>query len=251
MAASYGDIIPVISRAVDEDDDDDSSEIIKIPEPEICWQTTLIPEKTTDFVIAIGPAASVFVGTNFMSNDNTSEIGKISLESQKDCFIHQLREHPNVLLCMCNQRLQHEQAFTWTEQLMQQFKEVDVNVTVLNGAMAAEYKCNKAINDVKLPLVRALKTSHCKNDALCQYLDQPNTVSGVAAQIISYCQIYGLRCTLYQAFTDTIHLDSIQVNAFNFILKGNPFKQLQQFGGDNNRLKGLLEKESSENLLYL
>ena len=67
-------------------------------------------------------------------------------------------------------------------QLFSKLKKENTYVAVLGTSPANEYKSETCPGDLQTPLLRALRTDPFKGTPLCPYLEQPNVVTGLAAQ---------------------------------------------------------------------
>ncbi|XP_064628864.1 proteasome assembly chaperone 1-like [Lineus longissimus] len=246
MATFFGEVLPVFSRAVEDEDDDDAA-LLPHQEQYVClrWSPEtrrIFEEKQTlqcsSIIIAVGKAATAFANTYLVEN-NTDVIGTIcsgmsNRESNtlcqrslrdRTCNIHRLKNKSDVLLCLCNTIVTPEQAFSWTTQL---FSSLDksTHVTVISSSHASEYKSDIPSSDLPFPMLTALKTSTFSGKAVCRYLQQPNTVTGLPAQILTYCQSHSLPAVLYHTYTDVLYLDSITINSFKPLLRISPFRDI-------------------------
>ena len=67
-------------------------------------------------------------------------------------------------------------------QLFSKLKKENTYVAVLGTSSANEYKSETCPGDLQTPLLRALRTDPFKGTPLCPYLEQPNVLTGLAAQ---------------------------------------------------------------------
>ena len=67
-------------------------------------------------------------------------------------------------------------------QLFSKLKKENTYVAVLGTSPANEYKSETCPGDLQTPLLRALRTDPFKGTPLCPYLEQPNVLTGLAAQ---------------------------------------------------------------------
>lgn len=87
---------------------------------------------------------------------------------------------------------------------------------------------NYEINEKPLSLIRILTNS----EAMFPYqqLEQPNLVTGLGANILSFCLHYKLKCTLFIIYSDLLPSDSINTKPFLdiFNLIGFPIVKLKK-----------------------
>lgn len=59
-------------------------------------------------------------------------------------------------------------------------------MAILTSVAVNEYRCEVSTTDLQTPFLRALRTEPFKGTPLCPYLEQPNSLSGLPAQGLSY-----------------------------------------------------------------
>ncbi|XP_078322761.1 proteasome assembly chaperone 1-like isoform X3 [Crassostrea virginica] len=209
MATFFGEILPVISRAVDDDDDEESFESLEtITRSKECikikWKKEAHEEMemTKDkklqvdaFVIAIGPAATGFTQTyithkNYeiigglfcgMKEDDVNTFGQMS-PTDKTCYIYRKCDYPSAMVCECNYDIRPEYASSFVNQLMSFLNLSDSHLVILSSAFTSEYKSEIPTSDMNPPFMRALKTAPFLGTPLAPYLEQPNVATGLPAQ---------------------------------------------------------------------
>ncbi|KAJ8315422.1 hypothetical protein KUTeg_007572, partial [Tegillarca granosa] len=93
------------------------------------------------------------------------------------------------------------------------------------------------ISEMTIPFLRALKTEKFKGVALCPFLEQPNIVSGLPAQILTYCKMNNIAAMLYVCYTENLYLDSITMKTFNPLLRSTPIRDIIEVSTNFDTLK--------------
>ncbi|KAG9351561.1 hypothetical protein JZ751_022812 [Albula glossodonta] len=244
MATFFGEVLSVYSRAVEEDEDleDENEEDQQIRKEmqqkrevhvEWCSEVTQSMENSTDkklqcsdFVIAVGPNAAAYV----LNSGNWAVVGAVSLwnertrssrpqfgvppEGELSCVIYRQSDCPSVLICQCTCYVAEDQLFQWTEKVFACIQQRGLNVLVLSDCSVAEYKTPDSLFNSGAPFLRALKSSRYGSQPLCPLLEQPNIVTGLAAAVLSHCQILRIPAILYQCYSDMVSPDSVTMEMY-------------------------------------
>ncbi|KAL4232543.1 Proteasome assembly chaperone 1 [Mactra antiquata] len=274
MATFFGEIVPSFSRAVDDDDDEEESphvattnvrwsplvraELLQIPDGKLPCQT---------LIVAVGPAAAGFAQA-FILNDDYYIVGAIfsgmeetdvntfdqKSPTDKTCYIYRSTQIPDAFLCLCKTDVSAEQSYSFTEQL---FSCINIEskyfyMSILCSCMTSEYKCDVPVSDMNPPFLRALKTTQFVGVPPCKYLEQPNLVSGLPAQLLTYAQIKEVKAVLYICYTETIYLDSASMKIFKPLLETTPIRDLIQVNPKGDEvINHLVDMYSLKNTMYL
>ncbi|KAK3097497.1 hypothetical protein FSP39_010216 [Pinctada imbricata] len=273
MATFFGEILPVRSRAVDDDEEDEDYESQACPMT-VRWspaaKASMSERKDQKmeclvFVMAIGPAATGFSQTYITHTNyeilgavfggmNDGDINSIQQTSPADkcCYIYRNKEDPTVFVCQCNLTVLPENSFSFVSQLFPCFDFDHATISILCTASTSEYKGEKPISDMNPPFLRALKTTKVIATPTCPYLEQPNMISGLPAQVMAECQMHNIKATMYICFADTIFLDSLTMRAFIPVLQTTPIKDIIQKNPKcNEMMRTLVDLHSQHNTLYL
>jgi proteasome assembly chaperone 1 len=253
-----------LSRAVDEEEelaeelgDTDSLH----PSPVLRWCPGVRPVnkqpveglQCSSLIIAIGPVATGFVQVYLLESQPSEVIGVIcsglfsseanslgQMEpSDKTCFIHRLNDRPDVLCVQCNVSVHPEQSHLWTQQLLSALCLATAHVTVLSTCSLSEYKSVQPSGDLPRNFLRTLHSRTLQVDQGCVLLEQPNTIAGLPAQILTYCEVYKVLCALYICYTDTSNIETDTIRAFSKLLHLAPFSRLTK---DNPKLNEQLTR---------
>jgi len=278
MAAFWGDIVPVSSRAVYDDDDEHDEEVdSKKPECDMIWNpelSTMGQNKTTVelseekltcrlLIIADGEAASHFVDAALLWQKNSVLAGVLNsgfvqaesqfppklTETSKSCTIHRLTNSSfssssstssssssssssinEVVIVRNTAHVYPEQLHSWHRQLFSRlnYDPATFDVVVLTTRNLIHYLHGpaSAANSVEPPFMRSLSTGAAKSAAagaaferrqLPPLLETPNIVDGVAAQVLTMCEMEGLRAALFLVYASA-RLETATIEAFAALL---------------------------------
>lgn len=236
------------SRAVDEDEDYEGDETITevISAPVVRWSAKARREmessgghiQCSSLLVAIGTAATGFLDVHLLSTQPSEIIGAIccgmrdheantlSQQAHTDhtCFVHRLVGHPGVIAVQCKVDVATGQLFSWTEQIFSRLCAASTTVTVLSTSSITEYRSPLPPNDLPPNFLRSLKTCAVPEPLAAPPLEQPNIVSGLPAQIVTYCQVHQFPCVLYICYTDLSCLRSETMKSFRGLLSSSAFK---------------------------
>ncbi|PVD28912.1 hypothetical protein C0Q70_11507 [Pomacea canaliculata] len=257
MATFFGEVLQVISRAVDDDDEEDETICLK-SDPYIYWSKSFRTElgqhpdyrATCDIlVIAFGAAAAGFVNTcikhskydliggifSGLQNQDSQTLMQQSLNDKK-CYIYRSSESLSTFICLCNADVAVEQSSSWVNQLFSGLRTQNAFVLVLNTSHASRFISDVPTSDLSLPILRGLKTSHFPDKLICPVLEQPNLMTGVPAQVMTHCQVHGIKGVLYQCYTSARNLvDTATIKAFWPVLSSTSIKDFVQILPDFQR----------------
>ena len=274
MATFFGEVVPVFSRAVDEDDDvQDDNEYQNIPSAAVIRWIPKIREQLDDnklikcdvLVIAVGDAGTSFVQTYVLQResevigticsgmkDNDENTLSQKSPTDKASFIYKLTKTPRVLVCQCTTDVAAEQAFSWVDGFLSKVNLDDAYIAVLNSTTTSNYQSVTPHGDLKTPFLRSLKTVWFKGTPCCPYLESPNCVTGLPAQILTYCQMKKVPTVLYTVYADSIYLDSATVKEFMKIAAWTPLKDVcVKDPKSDELLNKLVEQHQKKNSLYM
>ncbi|XP_068698409.1 proteasome assembly chaperone 1-like isoform X1 [Montipora foliosa] len=259
MAASFGvwEVRFPSSRAVyddDEDEDEDPSILEEYsksivfhwaPDVSESFQTSL-PRECPLLVLAFGEVAATFLEAHLLKaeskilacisprkeNEPNFENLCVVTKSAANSCLYRASGHNEAVICHCRNPVPPERAFHWTEKLFQNFK--PSQVVILTSSPACEYHTSDPGN-LKSDFIKVLKTDSWQEripEKECSFLETPNIVSGLAASVLQYCQIYHLAAALFVCYTESSQVDSRSVEAFQFLLKTSPLNSLPQASDD-------------------
>lgn len=273
MATFFGEVLPVISRAVDDDEDeeehqnDDWSVHVRWTS-EACNSMSASTNKKLEcdiLIIAVGSAATGFAQT-YITHDDYEIIGGVfgglqetdvntfqqTAPTDKSCYIYWKKSNKKVLVCQCNTDIKPEQSYSWVTELLPCIDLTVAYVSTLCSTYTSDYRGEVPISEMTVPFLRALKTEKFKGVALCPFLEQPNIVSGLPAQILTYCKMNNIAAMLYVCYTENLYLDSITMKTFNPLLRSTPIRDIiEKNPKAEETLKKIVELHSCHNTLYL
>lgn len=243
MATFFGEVLSVYSRAVEEDEYEDMTneneedeqirrEIEEKRSVEVCW---LLGSQDgslqcSDLIIGAGPNASGFIRAYLLSTVGWTAVAWLSFWNERSrgserptvvpgpgepsCVLYRLESCPTVLICQCQGFVAEDQLFQFTEKVFSCVQTRDLNVTILSDCSSADYKTSDYLSGSSTPFLRCLKTSAYTHTVTCPPLEQPNICSGLAAAVLSHCQVHQISAVLYQCYSDVLHPDSASMQMF-------------------------------------
>jgi len=324
MAAFWGDIVPVSSRAVYDDDDDEDEEAVdsKKPECDMIWNpelstmgqnktTVLSEEKLTCrlLIIADGEAASHFVDAALLWQKNSVLAGVLNsgfvqaesqfppklTETSKSCTIHRLTNSSSsssssssthiglwgffealppstssssslndIVIVRNTAHVYPEQLHSWHRQLFSRlnYDSAIFDVVVLTTRNLIHYLHGpaSAANSVEPPFMRSLSTGAAKSAAagaaferrqLPPLLETPNIVDGVAAQVLTMCEMEGLRAAAFLVYASA-RLETATIEAFAALLApgGCLHELVEENPGMKDSAIDFVRKHDAGSMLY-
>ncbi|KAK7107561.1 proteasome assembly chaperone 1-like [Littorina saxatilis] len=274
MATFFGEVLPVISRAVDDEEDEDEI-ISERCDSFIHWSSRIqgallhIPNKKLEcniLIVAIGPAAVGFTDTcikhgdyylvaNIFSGlkDDDRQTLTQNAPTDKTCYLYRSNEDASTFICLCNMDVAVEQCYAWVNELFSGLDTDDADVVVLNTSPTSRFTCEVPTSDMPCPFLRGLKTNKFSGVPFCPVLEQPNLVTGLAAQILTYCQAYSMKALLYQCYTKARKLVDLEtMKAFTPCLESTPIRDIIRKNPEaDKQLRDIAQKHEVQDTLYL
>ncbi|XP_030060805.1 proteasome assembly chaperone 1 [Microcaecilia unicolor] len=287
MATFFGEVLPVFSRAVDDDDDEEleeenedleiRKEIEKKREVHLHWRSDIsavldrYPGKRlpcTHFILAVGENATGFLSSFVLSSGSWEVAGDIKLwneicrestssnvlhSSAASCVFYQLTSCPTVILCQCHCYVAEDQQFHWPEKVFSSIQQSGLTVTILSTCPVTFYKTPESTYTLRSPFLRALKTKEFKEDmTLCPLMEPPNIVDGFPAAVLSYCQVWKIPAVLYQCYTDLLKLDPVTMEAFRPLLLSQSLRNVVVDSSKSTEaMKKLMKTTEIQSNLYI
>lgn len=276
MATFFGEVVPVFSRAVDDDDEDEEHvtdeneedlairrELERQREVHVSWNSETSPSTETsidksfacsNFILAVGHCAAGFLSTYVLNSGSWEVAGSAkvwnerctkssprpgSLSTDSSCVFYRTVSDPTTLVCQCTSHVAEDQQFQWCEKVFSCMEKAHLKVTVLSTCPVASYKTTESVFTLPVPFLKTLTTVEFTQETSCSLLEQPNIVDGLPAAVLSYCQVWQIPAVLYQCYTDAIKLDSITIDAFRPVLSHH---NLRCFSKDTSNSKEILKK---------
>lgn len=216
-------------------------------------------------IIAIGPAATGFIQTylihknyevigGLFSGMDEDDVNTFSQDSptDKSCYIYRKKDASEILVCQCNVTVLPEQAFSFVEQLFPSICLDVCYVSILCSAHTSEYKAEIPISDMEVPFLRSLRSTKYQGTPLAPYIDQPNIVTGLPAQCLSYCQMNMVKAVLYVCYTDSIQVDSATMRCFLPLIQSTPIRDIVEKNPKaDEMLRIIVDLHTKHNTLYL
>lgn len=243
MATFFGEVVSVYSRAVEEDEYDDMTneneedeqirrEIEEKRAVDVHWlsQTDGGSVPCSDLIIAVGLNATGFVSAYALSSGGWTAVAWVSLWNERSpgsgradtapgpgepsCVLYQQKHSPSVLICQCSCYVAEDQLFQWTEKVLSCVQTRGLTVTVLSDCSVAEYKTSDYLSESSVPFLRSLRTSAHTGPVASPALEQPNISTGLAAAVLSHCQVQRIPAVLYQCYSDVLQPDSLSMQTY-------------------------------------
>lgn len=243
MATFFGEILPVFSRAVDDEDDELDSEFNETREKEcevvLHWGPEIREELLSgdnkincqSLIFAIGEIACEFSYRYYVKlNDKPVGVVSCGLDvtdkntlSQREmhdnsCFIYKVtKSHSSALVVIWHHKATPVQTFDIVTKVFHHISK-NVEVLILTSLHVSEYKTLFK----EVPFVQALISDSQQKSPIIQRLDVPNFVTGLPATVLQYCQVRGIPATLYVSYNEADRADSINVDVFRPLLSIPP-----------------------------
>ncbi|GAB1598077.1 proteasome assembly chaperone 1-like [Argonauta hians] len=252
MATFFGEVLPVYSRATGDDYYDEEEEE---QGESITWTTNI---KWTEagqakhknnklpcslLVIAIGQVSTGFCQAHLLGDTNqalgwlsttttttsdTTTTDDDDLLSYRNAQVYMCGS--DVVLVQCTKQILPEQSFGWVHKLFDSVQVTSSEVLVLSSAPRTDFRTEASLSLFNEPFLRTL-TSSCfasSKKPLCPYLEQPNLIPSLSAQVLTYCEIYKIAAQLFVCYSDLLHVDSIAINKFSPLLNHHNIKPIAQ-----------------------
>lgn len=229
------------SRAVDYDEEEDeatkdfdcSSASQSVPPiPSISYSEQSI--SCSLLLLAIGPASSGFVKTHVLDEHASEVVGEITCgtsesddksSSDRTCKLCQLTDVPEVVVLTCEIDVKPEETFVWTQQL---FARVAVKsssqggqVVVLTSTDTGNYISDLPPGDMPECFLHSLATRSFSGIPVAPMLAQPNLVTGLPAQVLTYCEVNCVPAVLYICYARSLSASTAAVTAFRQLCKSS------------------------------
>ncbi|KAM4796941.1 proteasome assembly chaperone 1 [Rhinophrynus dorsalis] len=288
MATFFGEVVPVFSRAVEEEEEEEReeeeeeedreirAELEKKREVRLTWnsETSAAIESSTDrrlpcsyLILAVGENATGFVSSYILSSGSWEVSGSVRLWNERcrdtnikdanlpgpsSCILYRSITDPMVMLCQCNCYVAEDQLFQWCEKVFSCLQKSCLKVTILSTCPVSEYKTPESTYNLPVPFLKALKTKDYSGEVPCSLMEQPNIVDGLPAAVLTYCQVWKIPAVFYQCFTDINRLDSITIEAFRPLLSCQSMSRLTADSANiQETLRKTLQTSDIQSNLYI
>jgi len=217
----FGEVLPVVSRALDEDE---CEEII----PQLIWKPSELLDADCKIegdidlisIIITGKPVQDFVcdddlklfGTFYeefklFSTDTlqTKEIGRVYLDENSS------EKKRKVVSCVFNKNSCPENTWDISSAVLDLNKGQVLKVAVFESKPRALYQDEVNNKNELESVLKVLKTSNYEKAAesgsvlLGSDLEQPNVVGGLSAAVLSDCELQNIPCKLYLCYSDVIN----------------------------------------------
>lgn len=207
MATYFGEILPEVTRAYDEEEDwdeeasqDDESERLTVK-----WETVGITSVRQRFlVIADGEPITDFVGRCLVPGV-AQEVGRLM---DGETTIATFREAScDVMICSVKPGIRLECLYEFSEKVVDLLdKSLQPEVTVLTCQPLSLHLHNNSGSSAVL--VRTLHTSSLSRGLPTPHLEQPNVLSGIPATVLTLCEMRDIPAVALVTFLHPLEVDS-------------------------------------------
>lgn len=210
-------------------------------------------------VIAVGQAASGFCQSYLLSSESrpigwlSSVLNENESGSYKNAEIFRCKGQTDVMVCCCIKDVSPESAFCWVNKLFTSFLMESAEVAVLTSLPSSEYRTEIPYCQLAVPFLRSLRTTNtCKQRPPCPYLEQPNLVTGLPAQILTHCQVFDIPAQVFICYLESLYIDSSTMRAFLPVLKLTKLNEIPQNNPEAEEMvTKIVDMYTSQSTLYL
>lgn len=250
MATFFGEVLPIHSRAVDDNEDENVESPSVYFDLDSKYQDVSSLPSYDLVCVATGVAPSIFVQCYLVPEDHQL-LGSIRLNasthddacrdpassatwgldySRRPDTLGKLLHFAGgggVLYCVCDKELPLENCAVIARHFVELSKSNRVTSVSLTALPASEYKSK---GRPEYPLLRQLRTCAfaAGEEESIPNLETPNTVSGLAAALLTECEVRDLPGLLLVLYCDTPDVDSSVVRALEPALKLPPLQALSK-----------------------
>jgi len=273
MATFFGEILPISSRAF-EDEDDEYDEPLNQGEPVLLLskKVKVELEKTVDkkipcenLIIAVGQEANAFTEV-YVKTFKYELIGGIFTQitdedactllqtapTDKTCFLYRCHSNPNILVVQSLRDVTMEQSFDWAKLLCSSIHLDKAYIALLSSTNTGGYCSDTTPSELDTPFLRALKTDKFLGVPVCPILEQPNMLTGLPAQLMTFFQVHQYKAVAYICYKDSRYADISGIKVFMPILDATPIKDMTEINKKaDEMLRDIVEKHQSHDMLYL
>jgi proteasome assembly chaperone 1 len=221
----------VFSRAVDDDDDDDDdsksdSDHLRSPQSVFVMSDKIKDVQCEALIIAVGLETSEYVEHYIITAESADIVGTVTTDQIECCHVWRLHSHPDTLIAVCPTDVKPHHTFSITQQLLSAVCTPKSCIYIVMALSVANYRSASTPGDLPSCFVRTLSTSASRLEARHPTLEQPNIVTGLAAQVVSYCEVHLMQCLLSICFADAVACKSDVMNVCQKIFQSTPLHNL-------------------------
>ncbi|CAG2060151.1 unnamed protein product [Timema podura] len=243
MSTFFGEIVQRPSRAFwdeeDESSDDDSNLNKSLGSNELTmkWKNEE-NQKTYSaelFLLVNGYVAEEYVKRVILNKDAVANIYETqpkekfnrTSQSKLDAEVAQLYFlDSNVLLCTCKTTFDVTKSSQLIEQISPFMREAKHVIIMTSHSAGSHFHEDRS--ELPLSFLKQLQTDNYLGAKLYGHLEQPNTVTGVPAQALSWCQVFKVPAVAYILYTDCEQVDSITTEPLRQLVSKLPVKLPQK-----------------------
>lgn len=215
-------------------------------------------------VLAVGLAATAFVDmfvdvpTQAVAevNDNNTATERSETKSttkKQTCLLYRIN---NVtILCQCTSTVPPEHTHAWVKLLVNEVS--PKNIIVLASQTKTSFHGDVDAKHSDADVMRCLRTSTSTATATTSSitgLEHGTVVSGLAAAVVSYCEVVGVAATMFMSFTESHFVDVFTLKNFQVVLREPVLKDCLPLVAKSvvtQKLKGFEGLGVADNTLYI
>lgn len=184
-------------------------------------------------LLAIGPAASGFVKTHVLDEHANEVVGEVTCgnlesddepSSDRTCKLRRLKNVPGEFVVTTSEiDVKAEETFVWTQQL---FARVAIKssaqsgqVVVLTSTSTGNYTSDVPPGDLPECFLCSLASRSYSGIPVAPTLAQPNLVTGLPAQVLTYCEVNCIPAVLYVCYARSLSANTAAIVAFRQLCK--------------------------------
>jgi len=215
-------------------------------------------------VLAVGLAATAFVDmfvdvpTQAVAevNDNNTATERSETKSttkKQTCLLYRINN--GTILCQCTSTVPPEHTHAWVKLLVNEVS--PKNIIVLASQTKTSFHGDVDAKHSDADVMRCLRTSTSTATATTSSitgLEHGTVVSGLAAAVVSYCEVVGVAATLFMSFTESHFVDVFTLKNFQVVLREPVLKDCLPLVAKSvvtQKLKGFEGLGVADNNLYI
>ena len=238
MASFFGETLPVVSRAIDEDETSEN--------PEQIISTKLVQE------VECKSASNIFVFINCSEIANTEGFTlhvKImqklfSESSEEQCLgkvYHKQKSAKDSFIVVIDDFVSLSSAWKVKDVIEESCRLNAATKVFVFEALPKSCYTNNKYNEMETPLLKMISTTNKQTSANKNYmLEQPNMVKGVSAALLTYSLLKSVNCTVFLSFNNAGEI--FDVNSMMKVVKNDDVTSVLNM--DMESLRKFLHKTS-------
>lgn len=267
MASFFGEVRPLLSRAIDDEDADNQPKYtVHLVNTE---KRDQFNENVKLVIFSVGEIASVFLKSYFL-RDNSNLISTVKYTCEKDdldsTFYTSMKSNVNVkdvvaasvftsssgiLICEISNSIPEYICHEVTDLIFKNF--FPSQVLILTSQHMATFKRESSIS-IEMPFLKRLCTSVYLSNYSCNIprLDSPNFLSNMPASLLLKSEVTKVPALCVVNYVDTDSIDSLSVHVFDDVLKEPLISNIPvNQDAESKVIRYVKSKQSIESNLYI